>query len=85
MDEYEIKEMLQALLLIVILIAVGVGVKGFMAEEAMGKAESYNKLYGTSYTQREMFWNYDDIKKFHAKQNPKRPQENQINATLKLS
>jgi len=46
--------------------------------------EFVNKIYGTNFTERDAFWNDKEIATFLESKNPKRTQENIINANLKL-
>lgn len=70
-------------LLILGLIAFGIHLH--VAKSAKSRASLYNRLYGTSYTTGDLYWNNEEIYQYHKKNNPERPKTNEINATLKLT
>lgn len=71
-------------LMIGLMVAGGFGVKGCMVEQSKSRAEFYNKTYGINVTERDVFWNDTQVKEYLEMKNPKRPETNNINATLKL-
>lgn len=46
------------------------------------ESKIFNERFGTSYTTHEFYWSGREIKRLHAQEIPKRPQENIIKAEL---
>ena len=60
------------------------GLPRFIQMTNKANVDFYNKTFGASYTEHEFYWNKYRIMRYHDKNFPKRPETNNINATLKF-